>query len=317
MRVYPDYYMDFRCLASDCRHSCCANWEIDIDRQTLARYRRLRGALGQRLRAHIARRPTPHFRLSEGERCPFLRQDGLCELILERGDESLLCQICREHPRFRREFAGREELGLGLCCEAAGRLILGRSEPMRLVAERGVYRPSDESAARDALLALLQARELPLPERLARAHERFDLRRERVDVCAWAQRLLRLERMDEAWTARLEDLLQGERDEAGFERYMAARQAEYEQLLVYLIYRHAPCGAAVETALAACLCFVERSYALLRALGARAWTKDGIFDLDGQVELARLFSSEIEYSDENSAILLDECLEWVYALGKK
>ena len=31
MLVYPDYYPEFRCSASACKHNCCIGWEIDID----------------------------------------------------------------------------------------------------------------------------------------------------------------------------------------------------------------------------------------------------------------------------------------------
>ena len=36
------------------------------------------------------------------------------------------------------------------------------------------------------------------------------------------------------------------------------------------------------------------------------WTEQGRFDFEDQAELARLFSSELEYSEENLDALLDE-----------
>ena len=44
--VYPSYYKDFTCIAGDCRHSCCIGWEIDIDDETLEKYRSIGGAFG-------------------------------------------------------------------------------------------------------------------------------------------------------------------------------------------------------------------------------------------------------------------------------
>lgn len=38
-RVVPDYYADFACIAGACRHTCCVGWEIDIDPDSLRRYR--------------------------------------------------------------------------------------------------------------------------------------------------------------------------------------------------------------------------------------------------------------------------------------
>ena len=128
----PDYYRDFHCIASRCRHTCCAGWEIDIDEEALQRYLSEQGLLGEKLRASIETEGTPRFRLDERERCPFLTEENLCELILERGEEAL-CQICRDHPRFRNFWTGRIEIGLGLVCEEAARLILTREKPMELV----------------------------------------------------------------------------------------------------------------------------------------------------------------------------------------
>ena len=133
LTVYPDYYPAFRCIAGACRHSCCIGWEIDIDEESLARYQAMPGPLGERLRGHISADDPPHFVLGEGERCPFLNQDNLCDLILA-GDEELLCQICDDHPRFRNFLPGYTEIGLGLCCEGAAQLILSQTEPGQLLA---------------------------------------------------------------------------------------------------------------------------------------------------------------------------------------
>lgn len=34
----PDYYEEFHCIASECKHSCCIGWEIDVDIQTYRNY---------------------------------------------------------------------------------------------------------------------------------------------------------------------------------------------------------------------------------------------------------------------------------------
>ena len=31
----PDFYDDFVCIASRCRDTCCAGWEIEVDEETL------------------------------------------------------------------------------------------------------------------------------------------------------------------------------------------------------------------------------------------------------------------------------------------
>ena len=133
MKVFaPDVCAGFRCLAGACRHTCCEGWEIDIDAESMKRYRGMRGAFADRLRESISPDPAPHFILTDGERCPMLTGDGLCELILREG-EGALCQICADHPRFRNYWSDRVEMGLGLACEEAARLILTSAHPLRLV----------------------------------------------------------------------------------------------------------------------------------------------------------------------------------------
>lgn len=86
---------------------------------------------------------------------------------------------------------------------------------------------------------------------------------------------------------------------------MTGRQTEYEQLVVYLLYRHFA-NAFDEMEVGARASFAAFGYELLRMLGAVLWTTRGDFSFAQQVELARLFSSELEYSEENMDALLEE-----------
>lgn len=122
--IVPSFYPRFQCTPSACHHSCCIDWEIDIDEESLARYRARTDVLGERIRAHIVDDDIPHFALCEDERCPFLEDSGLCSIILAEGQETLP-EICREHPRFR-NFYGEDfvELSTGLSCELSINLLL-------------------------------------------------------------------------------------------------------------------------------------------------------------------------------------------------
>ena len=138
-RIYaPAYTAGFQCIAGKCRHSCCIGWEIDIDDDSLQRFQNVSGELGRKLASCIAlpdetsEESTAHFILDEKERCPFLTSKNLCELILTLGEDSL-CDICREHPRFYNTLSDRMEMGLGLCCEEAARLLLSEKAPIRIV----------------------------------------------------------------------------------------------------------------------------------------------------------------------------------------
>ncbi len=301
--VFPDYYKDFSCIAEKCRHNCCIGWEIDIDEDTLAFYQSVDGEIGRRLQENISLNDTPQFILAHHDRCPFLNERNLCDLILTLGEDRL-CQICTDHPRFRNELPDRTEIGVGLCCEAAGRLILSRQAPVKLVNAE----PTDDEIIliRDAVFNILQNRSLPIAQRIGQMLSLCGASLGARTIPQWADFLLSLERLEEAWTELLL-LLKNEwtqADRSGFDAHMKNRQTEYEQLLVYLVYRHLA-NAADEIDLAARAAFAALGYAVIYSLGAILWTQNGCFTFDDQVELARRFSAELEYSEDNLNVIFD------------
>lgn len=306
----PDYYPFFHCLMGDCRHNCCIGWEIDIDEESLERYRRMEGPMGKRLRDNIEDDgENACFRLTGEERCPFLNRDGLCDLILEWG-EAALCQICSDHPRFRSFYTDRVETGLGLCCEAAAQLILTRRQPMRLIPQGDAEADAPLSAEEEELLSLrenwfslLQNRSLSMQERIEKLEHTLWKGKIPLDIAAWADFLLTLERLDASWTDHLHRMRQetnGDFPLPDAEEWEIA----WEQLAVYLLYRHLP-GALEDGRMTARLAFVAVIWRLLRQMCRAEMAHRGGFSLENLVELARLYSAEIEYSDENMDAILD------------
>ena len=308
LKVYPDYYKDFKCIASDCRHNCCIGWEIDIDEDTDKYYREYKGNLAPRLQRDICRSTdTPHFILKEKERCPFLGSKNLCDIITEMGEDRL-CQVCAEHPRFHNELPDRTESGLGMCCEEAARLILTRKAPTRFITE-GECEISDEIILlRDRVIGILQNRDIPLNERFKNALQLANIALPHTDIKKWAQTFLSLERLDDTWTDILKALKENTpKDEEleAFKDYMKDRMHEYEQLGVYFIYRYtANAPDMFEAALRVSFCALAT--ALIFTLGASVYIKERNFTTEDQIQLCRMFSCEIEYSDENLYILYDE-----------
>ena len=297
--VVPNYYHKFKCIASECKHSCCIGWEIDVDADKVTEYRKVSGEIGVRLRENITWEETPpHFILGENERCPFLDEQNLCDLILTLGEESL-CEICREHPRFYNTLPDRMEAGVGLCCEEAARLILSQKEPMKLL---GAEENEDEILCfRDQLITLAQERELSVKNRLLKI---LDFCQKSHQNPADFEKILRdLERLDPAWDQVL-DLLEKPMDNAGFDAFMKDRHCEYEQFLVYLIYRHVASAFDMEDAKSRAV-FATLSCEILYRFGAAIWTETREFSFEKQAEIARMFSSEIEYSEENLNTLFD------------
>lgn len=303
--IAPDYFASFSCIAGACKHTCCAGWEIDIDEDTREYYRTVPGEIGKKLAENIDDSgEIPCFRMAEGMRCPFLNRDNLCELVLTLGEESL-GQICSDHPRFRNFFSDRTEIGLGLTCEAAGRLILSWPDPVTLTESleyEGEDDLPDEEAellsVRDRLTAMAQDRSLSIEERIdalfdaarLHPHENFP---------EWATFLQSLERLDDAWADTLETL------KHPCEKTLSEEwEIPSEQLLVYLLYRHIP-GVMNDGDLAGRIACCALMCRLLRQLLVRQTE----ITPEAFVELARLYSSEIEYSDEN----LDEILCEIHA----
>ena len=118
----PCYYDDFICKADKCTDNCCIGWEICIDEDTAEIYKSKDGEFGQRLKKCIDFSEDPSFIL-DGERCPFLNENNLCDIIINMGEDSL-CQICRDHPRYFEWYGNTKEGGIGLSCEEGARLIL-------------------------------------------------------------------------------------------------------------------------------------------------------------------------------------------------
>ena len=289
--VHPDFYDEFQCIASRCRHSCCVGWEIDIDGESLARWEAIGGAFGRRLMACIDREPAPHFVLAEGERCPLLRQDGLCELILRRGEDSL-CDICASHPRFYQQYPDRLEAGLGLCCEEAARLLLTGEGPLQLVADGepgDAFAPTPLLESRGRLFGILADESESLTRRMARCLALYGRELDAFDSAASAAFLLGLERMDESWTTLLHRLAA----ESPAELEPRLSRGPYGRLAAYFLFRHFSAGSEEEAG--ARLAFACWAVRLLCAMAAFAPLEEAV----------RLFSAEIEYSDENVGAVLD------------
>ncbi len=307
--ISPDYYPQFRCIADKCRHSCCIGWEIDIDTDTREKYRRVPGEFGQRLNKAIHDGDVSSFILGEGERCPMLNQNGLCDLITKLGEEHL-CQICADHPRFRSFYADRTEIGLGMCCEEAARIILTQEAPMRLIVledDGADDEPNDEEtnllALRGELIDLMQDRARPIEARLDALLDTVDLAIPERD---WAAVYRDLERLDPAWDNMLDAI--SSFDATSAPRALSDRplafDTAFEQFCVYLLYRHLP-GALEDDDVAGRVAFCVLSTRVLMALCA-AKADCTMADL---LDFARMYSAEIEYSEDNIAALLDALWE--------
>jgi len=301
--VYPDYYKDFKCIAEKCRHNCCIGWEIDIDEKSLGFYQNIKGEFGKRLRENISFDNTPHFILAENERCPFLNEKNLCDIYSELG-ERRLCQICKDHPRFYNELSSHIEAGLGLCCEEAARLIITKKEPFKLIGIEDIQ-PSGNILSRNLMLKHIQNRKLTIPQRLDKILALTVEKEPDLSIQKYLTLFESLERLSENWTELLLLLKESKLNKKAFDSFMEGRESEYEQFIAYLLYRYF-CRATFAEDTGIYTCFAAISYNLVHDIGAVVFAKKGNFTVDDQLEIMRLFSSEIEYSDENLDIIFNE-----------
>ena len=111
----PAYYNEFRCIASLCPDSCCKEWDVQVDAASAAVYRSLPGALGDRLREVLRTEDDETVMTIVDGRCPMWREDGLCRIQAELGEDAL-CRTCREFPRLTHDYGDFIERQLELSC---------------------------------------------------------------------------------------------------------------------------------------------------------------------------------------------------------
>lgn len=162
---------------------------------------------------------------------------------------------------------------------------------------------------RDRLFTLAQNREEPIERRIEQILSACGAHVPDVPLAQWAEFYLSLERMDEVWTGILEALRE-HADELpldDFAAHMKGRETEYEQLLIYFLYRHVP-TALDDGDVSSKAAFAVLSVRLLFSLGALHLLLRGEFTVEDQIELCRLYSAEVEYSDDNMDALFDALL---------
>lgn len=126
--IKPTYYDRFQCIAGNCPDSCCKGWAVQVDKEAAAMYRALPGSLGDTLRQKLTTEDKDTIlSLNPDGRCPMWRDDGLCRIQAELGEQAL-CRTCRDFPRLYHNYGDFVEVGLELSCPEAARLLLSRKD---------------------------------------------------------------------------------------------------------------------------------------------------------------------------------------------
>ncbi len=266
----PSYYDKFRCSAGECSDSCCIGWEIDIDDESLEKYRAHRGPLKERFDKDIVtENGISHFALGEKERCPFLNGDNLCDIYIEMGEDAL-CQICSDHPRYYDWYEDDyTEAGLGMACEEAAKLILN---------EDAEY-PDGSDCNEEGLVELFSFRNNLIKEGLNFDPDFFT----RENMAEMAENLLRIEINTKEWRKTLEDIVDNP-SAVTIPDKASKEEAIYNRIYAYLIYRHFM-KCRFDGDIDGRIAFAENGCHIIRMMEERL----------GLMRAAIIFSREIEY----------------------
>ncbi len=308
--IVPDYYKDFKCIADKCKNSCCVGWEIDIDDDTYSLYENTVGNFGEKLLENISDNGYPHhFILTQNERCPFLNENNLCEIIKEKG-EGYLCQICSDHPRFKNFYSDVTETGLGLCCEEACRIILFKKDTFKLIYPDNINELLNVEEReffnnRQEIFDIIQNRKVSFIKRIKNVMESFDIPMVNKALSYWADIFLKLERFCDKWDEKIKVLYEAEASDGAV--FTEENAVVFEQLFCYFVFRHLS-DSLYEDDFNERLCFCILSTFIIGVICCfEDEASDGCI-----AEIARMYSAEIEYSDENTQTLLDEIYSVIY-----
>ena len=166
----PDYYKEFQCIAQDCEDTCCAGWQIVIDKKSIEKYKKVKGNFRRKMIKSV-NWLNGTFRQDREKRCAFLNSENLCDLYINQGADSL-CRTCKMYPRHVEEFEGLREITLSVSCPEVARILMERETPVKfLTYEKDREETYDDfdpfffsilEDAREAMIRILQDRALPI-----------------------------------------------------------------------------------------------------------------------------------------------------------
>lgn len=292
-----NFYKGFKCANTKCKHNCCVGWTININRKTLNYYKNVDCVLSEKLKTDIDYK-NASFKLTKNKRCPFLNNDNLCDIIIVLGKEKL-CRICSDHPVYRNFLSDRTETGYGIACENVCKNVLEFSDK----AEEIIINNRKKSVEltpferkiiffRLKILKIIQNRKIPFGTRLLKVLSICKVTDKTIINSDWKSFLSSTEHLSEDWLKHVK--------ETDFHKGFFVNEefsVPFEQLFCYFIYRHVSSAIDNTDIISKTLFAVVSVYII-----------DKIFkgsNLNELEEIARAYSAEIEYSENNYNSFLD------------
>lgn len=334
--TYPVYYKRFSCIADKCTDTCCAGWAVVADEESLQKYKAVNGSFGDKIRSVISvDEDGDTVFASVNNRCPFLLENGLCEMYTELGHENL-CRTCRQYPRHITYFGARSETGISLSCPESARIIMQGCEPITFETENTLDfpQPTDIDAelyftlleARKKAIDILQSREFSINERICAfllftekiaprvrrcecseireaitenffnsEKSGYSPRRATGSAKKYFSDFRELEMLDTSWKDALSDAEAA--DISGYTNAVKAFEWEYEHLMVYFVFRYFM-TAVFDGDLLTKSKFAAVSFVIIQKLHATVNA-----DKEKRTQIMQRFSKEVEHSAPNMEFL--------------
>ena len=323
--IKPAFYDKFKCIADKCTDSCCVGWEIAVDNETMDVYKNMHTEFGCKIRENISENEddTYSFKLLEGDRCPFLTENNLCDIILNCGEDNI-CYICKEHPRFYNDFQEVTEYGLGLCCEEVVRLLLENDEPLEFVVsdDEDEFFEADESEKENYNKIFNVRNEF---FRILRTSETYNNKLEKIisvaeKFCGEKIKLLndneileiyeKTEPINTEWSEYFVELKKNKCEilekEKPFDEESNGDN-KYSKLLSYIIFRHLLKTVFSDIAdFYRYLSFCVSSVRFIKLCDIKNYIEKGFVSATDRINNVKRWSKQIEYSEENIDLLIFE-----------
>lgn len=291
----PDFFDKFVCTANNCVDNCCrAGWQIDIDNNTLNKYSMSNDILIKSVYENIQFADKKHcIKLNNGV-CPFLTNDGLCQIVLKKGN-SYLSDVCRCYPRFYNFLSDRTELGLGVSCVEVSKLLLLHTDKISFITTGKNHKISknDEFLLqyRNKCIEIVQNRKLVFADRLDLLNKYIG---KDVNFC-WSDLKSIFEKLEYINQSNRKMLINGFDGKTG-----NFSESEIENIITYFLYRHLPNNRYVKIETRAFFCifmtmFCDKIVGSLIASNL----------LDCKVKALSVLSKEIEYDNSNVQKILN------------
>ena len=178
------YYDAFRCIGEECPFTCCQEWAITVDEDTLGKWREISleqvGIKGENIAIGKKRdmlcdcvkqeESEQVIVLNRDKTCPFLNKDKLCAVVVNLGD-AYLSKTCTTYPRHIHKVDEREEYSLDFGCPAVIDLLYKEENGIYFKEEgEKIRKTSVLQEVRQMLLECIQDEAYTLTERILMAY---------------------------------------------------------------------------------------------------------------------------------------------------